>query len=83
MGEEGQVKGFELLKEIRSLGIAAEMDYLGKSLKAQLKVADRLGAKYVYIIGDDEIAKESGILKTMATSEQQEVKFELLKEALK
>jgi len=83
MGEQGEEKGFELLKEVRSAGIAAEMDYLGKSLKAQLKVADKLGAKYVYIIGEEEINKKSGILKTMATSEQREVKFDLLKEALK
>ncbi|MFA6548803.1 MAG: His/Gly/Thr/Pro-type tRNA ligase C-terminal domain-containing protein, partial [Candidatus Margulisiibacteriota bacterium] len=83
MGNAAQQLGFDLMMKLRQGGIAAEMDYGGKSLKAQMKAADRLGAKHVYIIGEDEIKKESAILKEMQTGEQKEVPFNGLKEALK
>ena len=80
LGDEAKKVGFELLNRVREQGIAADMDYLGKSLKAQMKAADRLGAKYVYIIGENELSKKSAVLKNMKTSEQKEVAFaELLK----
>jgi histidyl-tRNA synthetase len=83
MGEEAKNLGFDLMMKLRQSDVAAEMDYSGKSLKAQMKAADRLGAKHVYIIGEDEIKKESAILKEMQTGEQKEVPFNGLKEALK
>ncbi|MFH1347180.1 MAG: histidine--tRNA ligase [Candidatus Margulisiibacteriota bacterium] len=83
LGDECKKLGFDLLSKAREKGISADMDYLGKSLKAQMKAADRLGAKYVYIIGGEEIKKGCGILKNMKTSEQREVEFDSLKEAIK
>jgi len=83
LGEEAKQLGFDLMMKLRQSGIAADMDYSGKSLKAQMKAADRLGAKHVYIIGEDEIKKESAILKAMQTGEQKEVPFSGLEEALK
>ena len=78
LGEEARSVGFELLSKVREAGIAADIDYQGKSLKAQMKAADRLEARYVYIIGDEEIAKKSAILKNMKTAEQQTVSFDQL-----
>jgi len=75
IGEEAKRIGFDLVMKAREKGIAAEMDYLGKSLKAQMKLADRMLAKYVYIVGEDELKKGAGILKHMGSSEQQTVKF--------
>jgi len=83
LGEEAKKLGFDLLAKAREQGIAADMDYLGKSLKAQLKAADRVGAKYVYLIGEDEIKKGCGILKEMKTGQQKEVQFNSLKEEVK
>jgi histidyl-tRNA synthetase len=83
MGEEAKDLGFDLMMKLRQGGIAADMDYSSKSLKAQMKAADRLGAKHVYIIGEEEIKKESAILRAMQTGEQKEVPFSGLKEALK
>jgi len=81
LGDEAGKLGFDLLSKAREKGIAADMDYAGKSLKAQLKMADRLGAKYVYLLGADELAKGSAALKDMGTGEQKEVVFDdLLKE---
>jgi len=59
------------------------MDYLRKSLKAQMKSADRLGAKYVYIIGEEELKNKSAMLKNMKTAEQKEVAFDKLEGELK
>lgn len=81
LGDEAGKLGFDLLSKAREKGIAADMDYVGKSLKAQLKMADRLGAKYVYLLGADELSKGSAALKNMGTGEQKEVVFDdLLKE---
>jgi histidyl-tRNA synthetase len=82
LGEEAKNLGFDQLVKLRQKGIVADMDYLGRSLKAQLKTADRLGAKYVYIIGEDELKKGYGILKEMATATQKEVKFDSLEEEM-
>jgi len=80
LGGEAKKIGFDLLTKARNKGIPADMDYLGKSLKAQMKAADRTGAKYVYIIGEDEINKKSGILKEMKSGNQKEVPFNSLEE---
>ena len=78
LGEQAKKIGFDLLNKARDQGISADKDYLGKSLKAQMKTADRMGAKYVYIIGDEELKKKSAVLKNMETSEQKEVGFDQL-----
>ncbi|MDI6731142.1 MAG: histidine--tRNA ligase [Candidatus Margulisbacteria bacterium] len=83
IGEEAKKIGFDMLQKARSRGVSADMDYLGKSLKAQMKVADRAGAQYVYIIGDDEIKKQSAILRNMQTSDQQDMSFDRLFDELK
>ena len=70
MGEEAYRLGFSLAMVLRGQGISAEVDFEGKSLKAQMRTADRLGAKYVAIIGDDEIKNHSITLRNMSTKEQ-------------
>ncbi|MBU1616602.1 MAG: histidine--tRNA ligase [Candidatus Margulisbacteria bacterium] len=76
IGETARKVAFDLLLKAREMGIPADMDYAGKSLKSQMKAADRLKAQYVYIIGEDEVAKGSAVLKTMASSEERTVTFE-------
>ncbi|OGC21431.1 histidine--tRNA ligase [candidate division WOR-1 bacterium RIFOXYB2_FULL_42_35] len=83
LGNEARKVGFDLINQARAGGISADMDYLGKSLKAQMKTADRVGAKYVYIIGEAELAKKSAVLKEMKTGEQIELEFSALLEKLK
>ena len=75
IGEEAKKKGYELLGKVRSKGIKADMDYMGKALKSQLKTADRLKAKYTYIIGEEELKKGEGLLKNMEDGSQKEVPF--------
>ena len=52
------------------------MDTLARNIKGQFKYADRLGARYTLVIGEDELAKGVVSLKDMAKSEQREIKIE-------
>jgi histidyl-tRNA synthetase len=74
LGEEAKKKGFEILIELRRMGISADMDYIGKSLKAQLKAADQSKARFTLILGEEEIKTGMAKLKNMQTTEQEEVK---------
>ena len=71
-----------LAQQLRGKGIRTEKDYLGKSLKAQMKAADRFQAKYVVIIGDSELEKQIAVVREMATGQQQEVPLSQLVEDL-
>jgi len=60
-----------LAHTLRKQGVKVALDYSGRSLKAQLKQAGRVNARYTLIIGEDEWARGEGILRNMATQEQQ------------
>lgn len=62
---------FGLAHEMRALGIRTECDYQGKSLKAQFKQADKLGASHIVIMGDDELAAGKVKLRNMGTHEEE------------
>lgn len=70
---------FLITSQLRAAGVAAEMDHQGRSLKAQFKVADRLGASAVVIVGPDELASGSVVVRDMsAGSEERVVMAELV-----
>ncbi len=73
LGEEAKRAGFKLVDALRNQGLSCEMDFLSRSLKAQMREADRLQAKYVLILGEDELKKKIITLREMATKEQNEV----------
>lgn len=83
MGEAAKKKAVELTNELRQNNIAAEMDYLDRKIKTQMKSADRLKAKYVLVIGDDELEKESVMLKNLSSGEQQLIPWNKLIEQMK
>jgi histidyl-tRNA synthetase len=70
LGEAAEKEVTQLLYKLRMQGFAAEKDYLGRKIKAQMKSADRLQAKYVAIIGEDELNRGEITVKTMATGDQ-------------
>jgi len=72
-GETASREGFKLLASLRAAGISADMDYQGRSLKAQMKYAGKIGARYVIIIGDAELQQDRIVLRDMSAGEQQEV----------
>lgn len=73
MGDEAQEKAFNLAKEVREAMINAECDIVGRSLRAQMKYADKIGAKFSIVIGDNEIANNSAVLKNMETGEKTDI----------
>lgn len=73
LGEEARLRGFTLMAELLRQGISVAVDYEGKSLKSQMRRADRIGARHVLIIGEEEIARSLGVVKEMANGEQREV----------
>ncbi|MDR3564407.1 MAG: histidine--tRNA ligase [Negativicutes bacterium] len=66
-----QTAAFQLLTELRQSGVACDMDYLGRGLKAQLKQANRYPARFVAIIGEEEAAQGKVALKDMQTGGQE------------
>jgi len=83
LGEAAQQQGVRLLQELRANGLVADKDYLGKSMKAQMKAADRLQARRVVILGDDELAQGIANVKDLATGTQTSVPLAELVAALK
>jgi histidyl-tRNA synthetase len=82
LGDAAVKIGFDILQKARGKGLSGEIDHLGKPLRAQMKMADRLGARKVIIIGEDEINKGKGVLRDMQTAQQQEIPFEEIVEVL-
>ena len=63
-------EGYKVVNELRSKGLSVETDYLGKSVKAQMKYANKIGAPYVVILGEDEINTGNVTIKRMADGEE-------------
>ena len=61
-------------RELRRAGLRVLLDHEGRALKAQMKKADKLGARYVAIRGEDEQAKGVWVVRDMAASSQEEVR---------
>ncbi|NLY43717.1 MAG: histidine--tRNA ligase [Clostridiaceae bacterium] len=83
VGEKAEMKAQSLVYTLRQQYISAEKDHMGRSVKAQMKYADKLGVKYTMVLGDDEIEKGTAVLKDMRTGEKQEIALDNLVEILK
>ena len=73
LGEAAQMKAFQLTEKMHSCGIAADCDLCARGLKAQMKYADKIGAQYSIVLGDDEIANGEAVLKNMKTGEKKKI----------
>ena len=73
LGEASQLTAFKLLNDMRSQGLSVQMDYAGRSMKAQMKQANKFNARYAVIIGEDELKEEAVVLRDMQGSEQEKV----------
>ena len=76
LGEEAELKASGLMKNLRAAGLQVDKDFLAKKMKAQFKAADRENAKFVLIIGDQELEKEVVLIKEMASGTQEAVPFD-------
>jgi histidyl-tRNA synthetase len=82
LGERAEKATPALLQELRNAGLSAERDYLGRKTKAQFKAAERNGARFAAVLGDDELIRGEISLRVTATGEQQAVKLGNLAEAI-
>ena len=76
LGATAERRAFRIARRLRRDGLRTEIEPGRKSLKSHMKRADRLGAEFVLIVGEDEIAKSIGILRNMRTREQRELPLE-------
>lgn len=83
LGEAAGAKGFTITAALRADGIKAECDHMGRSMKAQMKYAGKIGAKTVVIIGDNEIEKSVAVVRDMQKSEEKTVPFAELNDWIK
>ncbi len=83
LGEKARLYGLKIAKSLREAGIPTEATYEEKSLKAQLKDANRLGVKLAIILGEDELEKGVATLRDMEKSMQEEVPLKELLEKVK
>ena len=81
--ETNKDMAFKLLQKVRDAGLSADMDYSSKSLKSQMRLAHKIGAKYTLIVGEEELAKNMVTLRNMQTKEQKEVKIDNLIDELR
>ncbi len=70
MDHQYEKQGFKILKRLRRAGIRADRDYNDRSSKAQMKYANKLGARLVVMLGQDEIEKGYCTVRNMETGEQ-------------
>ena len=73
LGEAAQIAAMAICERLRRAGVYAECDVVGRSLKAQMKYANKLGAEYTLILGDTEVESGKAQLRNMQDGTQTEV----------
>lgn len=82
LGDRANVYSMKLAYDLRKQGLSIETDHVGRGLKAQMKYANKIGAEYTLVLGDNEIDNEKANLKNMETGEQSEVELSKIAEFL-
>ena len=77
IGDEANIFATKLVENLREADIFVEKDITGKSLKAQLKYADKKNSKYIIIIGDDELKNGEAKIKEMISGKEENIKLEV------
>lgn len=79
-GEDGKLASFKLANALRTRSIKTEINHMGRSLKAEMKYANKIGAKFTVVLGDDELQTGNAKLKRMSDGEQFEVNLNNIEE---
>ncbi|MFW5650055.1 MAG: histidine--tRNA ligase [Acetivibrio ethanolgignens] len=80
LGKEARPEAYQLVTKLRAAGIIVETDYMDRSVKAQMKYANKIGAKNTVILGADELSKGKASIKNMETHEEIEVDLDKITE---
>ena len=73
MGDEAREKAFAIVSALRKKGVTADTDHMARGIKAQFKYADKIGAKFVAVLGSDELVRGVIKLKDMASGEEKDL----------
>ncbi|WP_173348816.1 histidine--tRNA ligase [Ruminococcus flavefaciens] len=73
MGDAALEKAMELCRDLREYGYFADHDFMGRGLKAQMKYANKIGAAFTVVLGDNELAQNKARLKDMESGEEKEI----------
>lgn len=82
-GEEGAKEAFKLANILRNIGVSCEINHAGRSFKAEMKYANKIGAKFSVVLGDDELQSRKARFKRMEDGEQFEISLDNLEEIKK
>jgi len=83
LGEQTYKQAYKLVNQLHLRGIQAELDYEGKSLKSQMRRANKLKSRYVLILGEEELKEGRAVLRNMETKSQDEIPIEGIVDTLK
>jgi histidyl-tRNA synthetase len=83
LGDEVNNEAVRIVHELRKHGIRIDKDYQNRKMKGQFKAADRLGAKFALVLGDDELQKEVIQIKELETGNEEEIPLAQLADRLK
>ena len=76
IGAQAGLRAFALCHALRDLGLRVDTDHVGRSMKAQFKYADRVGARFVLTVGEEELALQRARLKNLRDGTEREVVLE-------
>lgn len=82
LGKESKSSAYKIVKGLRESGLIVETDYLDRSVKAQMKYANKIGARYTVIIGANELSAKKVNVKNMDTGEQVEVDLDKIADVI-
>lgn len=82
IGDKATLTAAKLASDVRNYGMHAQFDIVGRSVKAQMKYANKIGAVYTLVIGDSEVESCRAMLKNMASGEELEIKLDSLADEL-
>ncbi|MFW5985860.1 MAG: histidine--tRNA ligase [Halanaerobiales bacterium] len=82
IGERARKAAFKYMYQLRNAGFKVEIDYLDRSVKGQMKSADRMNARYTIIIGDNELESGQATIRNMKTGDQKQISIEELVERM-
>jgi histidyl-tRNA synthetase len=83
LGDAAKLKSSSILLSLRNTGISCERDLMSRSLKGQMKYANKINARYTLVLGDNELAANRAKLKNMETGEETEIDITNIADELK
>ena len=83
LGDEAMSVAMKLAQDLRGNGVKTDLEYKGRGLRAQMRTANKLNARYVVMIGEDEISNGAATVRDMESGNQQSVPFPQLSEMLR